>query len=166
MWPQHTSRAATAVGIKFRFQLGFRGRVSKVWTVFPVQQSLVRRSAYAVVVAILIVIASGRSAVEGPKVEHFDKIVHFSVYGLLGTLVVRALGRPRAIWAVVLVSGFGVSDEVHQSFTPGRSMEIADWVADTLGATVAVLAYTRWTAYRQRLESPVRIGKRRTGVVA
>ena len=61
---------------------------------------------------------------------------------------------------------FGVSDEVHQSFTPGRSMEIADWVADTLGATVAVLAYTRWTAYRQRLESPVRIGKRRTGVVA
>jgi VanZ family protein len=84
----------------------------------------------------------------------------------LGTLVVRALGRPRAIWAVVLVSGFGVSDEVHQSFTPGRSMEIADWVADTLGATVAVLAYTRWTAYRQRLESPVRIGKRRTGVAA
>lgn len=133
---------------------------------FPVQQSLVRRWAYAVVVASLIVIASGRSAVEGPKVEHFDKIVHFSVYGLLGTLVVRALGRPRAIWAVALVSGFGVSDEVHQSFTPGRSMEIADWAADTLGATVAVLAYTRWTAYRQRLESPVRIGKRRTGVAA
>ena len=166
MRPQITSRTTATVRIKFRFQLGFRGRVSKVWTVFPVQQSLVRRSAYAVVVASLIVIASGRSAVEGPKVEHFDKIVHFSVYGLLGTLVVRALGRPRAIWAVVLVSGFGVSDEVHQSFTPGRSMEIADWVADTLGATVAVLAYTRWTAYRQRLESPVRIGKRRTGVAA
>lgn len=166
MWPQCTSRTTKTVRIKFRFQLGFRGRVSKLWTVFPVQQSLARRWAYAVVVASLIVIASSRSAVEGPKIEHFDKIVHFSVYGLLGTLVVRALGRPRAIWAVVLVSGFGVSDELHQSFTPDRSMELADWVADTLGATVAVLAYTRWTAYRQLLESPVRIGQRRTGDAA
>ncbi len=113
------------------------------------------------VVASLIVIASSRSAVEGPKIDNFDKVVHFSVYGLLGTLVVRALGRPRAIWAVVLVSGFGVSDEVHQSFTPGRSMEIADWVADTLGAAVAVTAYARWTRYREWLETPLFEAKRR-----
>lgn len=123
------------------------------------QQFLFRRWAYVAAIAGLIVIASSRSAVGGPKIEHFDKVVHFSVYGLLGTLVVRAWGRPRAVWAVVAVSAFGVSDEVHQYFTPGRSMEFADWMADTLGATGAVWAYTRWTWYRERLEASVVRGK-------
>ena len=90
-----------------------------------------------------MVVASSRSTVAGPPVEHFDKVAHFSVYGRAG------------LRAVVLVSLFGASDEVHQYFTPGRSMEFADWVADTLGATVAVAGYAGWTAYRERLEAPV-----------
>jgi VanZ family protein len=137
------------------FQLGFRLRFATLRAVANSQQSPIRRWAYAAVIAGLIVIASSRSAVGGPKVEHSDKIVHFSVYGLLGTLVVRAWGRRRAVWAVVAVSAFGASDEVHQAFTPGRSMEFADWVADTLGAVVAVCGYTRWTWYRERLEASV-----------
>jgi hypothetical protein len=35
-------------------------------------------------------------------------------------------------------------------------MDWADWVADTAGAFVAVVAYTRWAAYRGLLETPVR----------
>jgi VanZ family protein len=120
------------------------------------QTSALRRWAYPVAVATLVVIASSRSAVEsGIRIEHFDKVVHFSVYGLLGTLVLRALGGSRWGWAIVAVSLFGVSDEIHQYFTPGRSMEFGDWVADTLGATVAVMAYRNWAWYRQRLEKPL-----------
>jgi len=117
--------------------------------------SSLRRWAWAAAVAGLVVVASSRSTVAAPSVDHVDKVAHFSVYGLLGTLVVRALGLRAGVRAVVLVSLFGVSDEVHQYFTPGRSMEFADWVADTLGATVAVAGYTGWTAYRERLEAPV-----------
>jgi VanZ family protein len=61
----------------------------------------------------------------------------------------------RAFWAIVIVSIFGLSDELHQHFTPGRSMEFMDWVADTLGATLAVGLYTYWAWYRKLLEAPL-----------
>jgi len=106
----------------------------------------------------LIFFASGRSQVAEPGIPHLDKVAHFSVYGLLGTLLVRTGvgGRRSAAVAAVIASLYGVTDEIHQSFVPGRSMEFADWVADTAGAAVAILMYTRWTWYRQRLEGPVR----------
>jgi VanZ family protein len=119
----------------------------------PLQQSSRRRWAYALAVAGLVVAASSRSVVAMPAINNFDKVVHFSVYGLIGTLVLRALGGKRWGLAVVIVSLFGMSDEIHQYFTPGRSMDFADWVADTLGATVAVTLYTKWSWYRGKLEN-------------
>ena len=112
-----------------------------------------RRWIFAATLAGLIVIASSRSVVEGPSIRNFDKVAHFFVFGLLATLVARALVGKRAFWAIVIASAFGVSDEFHQHFTPGRSMEFMDWVADTLGATLAVGLYTYWAWYRKLLES-------------
>jgi VanZ family protein len=137
------------------FPLGFR---LTALTLLPVTSSAShrrRRWIFAAALAGLIVIASSRSAVEGPSVRNFDKVAHFSVYGLLATLVVRALISARAFWAIVIVSIFGLSDELHQHFTPGRSMEFMDWVADTLGATLAVGLYTYWAWYRKLLEAPL-----------
>ncbi|MBI5381763.1 MAG: VanZ family protein [Opitutae bacterium] len=102
----------------------------------------------------MVFLASGRSQVAGPRIPHLDKVTHFAVYGLLATLVLRALPAGRRAWlAVALVSLFGISDEWHQSFTPGRSVEFADWLADTLGAALAVTLYVRWTWYRRLLET-------------
>lgn len=113
---------------------------------------------WPVVIAVLIFTASSRSSVAGPKIPHFDKVVHFSVYGLLGTLACRAiLGRRGAWWALAAVSAYGATDEWHQHFVPGRSTELADWVADTAGAAIAILMYRRWTAYRLILEKPLKI---------
>lgn len=103
----------------------------------------------------MVVIASGRGQVAGPDIVNFDKVAHFGVFGLLATLVVRAPGLRHAWVAVFAVSLFGISDEFRQSFTPGRFVEIADWVADTLGALTAVLAYVFWPAYRRLLEHPL-----------
>ncbi len=100
-----------------------------------------------------IVTASGRSDVPSPGFYGGDKVVHFLVFGLLATLVVRNGFAPRQAWiAVLAVSLFGATDEWHQSFTPGRAVEVADWLADTLGAAVAVTAYILWPAYRTLLE--------------
>ena len=120
--------------------------------------SSVRRREWGWVLAVAGVIfwASSRSTVATPGlgIADFDKVAHFSVYGLLATLTVRAGRGPRAAWlAVVAVSLFGASDEWHQSFVPGRSCELADWVADTIGAALAVSLYTRWGWYRARLET-------------
>lgn len=110
---------------------------------------------YAGVLAALIVTASGRSQVAAPSIVDFDKAAHFAVFGLLATLVVRPLSRKRAWCAVVIVSLFGASDELRQGLTPGRSMEFADWIADTSGAVVAVMVYTFWHWYRRLLERPL-----------
>lgn len=116
----------------------------------------IRAWLWAGVIAGLIFSASSRSTVAGPSVPQFDKVAHFSVYGLLATLVYRALrGRAGAWWALVAVSAYGATDEWHQYFVPGRSSEIADWVADTAGAAVAIFIYHRWSAYRRLLETPL-----------
>ena len=113
---------------------------------------------WPIAIAGLVILASARSRVAGPSIEHLDKVVHFSVYGLLATL----LGRLGQGWrwaggALAIVSAFGATDEWHQSFVPGRETEFADWVADTGGAAVALGMYFGWAWYRRLLETPLRL---------
>jgi len=121
-----------------------------------------RRWLWVFALAALIFVASSRSKIAAPDVKGTDKVAHFSVYGLLATLVLRALAgaddgkRARAAWLSVLaVSLYGISDEYHQSFTPGRSVEVADWLADTTGGALAAGLYAGWARYRGWLETPV-----------
>ena len=105
----------------------------------------------------VIFFASSQSKVAAPDVGGIDKIGHFVVYGWLGVLWARvgwvARVKPLGVWtAVAIASLFGFSDEVHQSFTPGRGVEFGDWLADTLGALVAVTIYARWHGLRRWLE--------------
>ena len=73
-----------------------------------------------------------------------DKALHATVYAVLGLLLLAA--QPRQAqgysWQQVGISAliaslYGLSDEIHQYFVPGRSNEILDWVADTVGALIA-----------------------------
>lgn len=107
----------------------------------------------------------------GEPVHQSDKVVHFLVFGLIASLVARLAAvqrtRPLGIYtAVLIVSVFGVTDELHQHFTPGRSMDVLDWLADTLGATAATVLYARWRWYRELLETSVSslFGKRRVEI--
>lgn len=116
---------------------------------------------WAVALAGTVVFASsGNPQMPVQTFVGFDKLAHFGVFGLLATLVLRN----RAVWrrpgwrgwiAVLAVSAFGGTDEWHQSFTPGRSVEWADWIADTSGAALAVALYLNWGWYRRLLEHPV-----------
>ena len=105
--------------------------------------------------------ASSSSHVAGPDYPGIDKVEHFLIYGLLGTLLARvpAVARSKVIgvWlGAILATAFGITDEFHQSFTPGRSVELADWLSDTAGATLGVGVYVFWSAYRRVLEFPLR----------
>lgn len=90
-----------------------------------------------------------------------DKVQHVIAYACLGFVVARALswkfrknpqGKPfkNSLYiAVIFGALYGALDEYHQSFTPGRSVEFADFLADTLGSIIgAALAipYRRWVA--------------------
>jgi VanZ family protein len=77
-----------------------------------------------------------------------DKTAHVIAYALLGAVVLRARSDLRwagctwrAAWQSWLVAtGYGVTDELHQWFVPGRMSSAADWVADAVGAAAAVVA--------------------------
>lgn len=78
----------------------------------------------------------------------WDKLAHLLVYAALGAFYMIPLSRGRiagvtgttAGAAIVLSFLYGLSDEVHQMFTPGRTPDILDVVADTAGASLGVAA--------------------------
>ena len=103
-----------------------------------------------------------------PLFENQDKVMHFGAYGLLGVLLLGAMQRGvrvsgfmpqsnpermsgsapleglgysfrQVLLATAIASLYGISDEFHQSFVPGRNPDVMDWLADTSGAFLAVL---------------------------
>ena len=90
-----------------------------------------------------------------------DKVGHFGLYGALATAILRHPALVRwpwwgQWWALPLTSAFGMGDEFRQSLTGGvRTCDWHDWLADTIGATVAVSLYIRWPWYRRLMETPL-----------
>jgi VanZ family protein len=92
-----------------------------------------------------------------------DKTAHFAGYALLSVLALRAWAGGRlagiswrtALAAIIFASLYGVSDEIHQVFVPGRSSDIADAAADAFGACAGavagllVAALAAWSAGRR-----------------
>ncbi|AEV15469.1 MAG: VanZ family protein [Thermus sp.] len=74
----------------------------------------------------------------------WDKAAHFLAYLLLGGLLGLGLGRWRAAFLGAFL--YGVGDEWHQSFIPGREAFGWDLVADALGAWVGARWGGRWEA--------------------
>lgn len=83
------------------------------------------------------------------RFPHVDKLVHFTLYAVLGALLVRALRRagrltPAALALSLLgTAAFAAADEWHQRWVPGRTGDFADWSADLAGATLALLLVAR-----------------------
>src|SRR5687768_13735069 len=73
------------------------------------------------------------------------KIAHAAEYAVLGALLVRATGR--AGLAVGLGTLYAISDEVHQSFVPGRLGSPLDVALDAVGVLVGVAL---WQMVRSR----------------
>ncbi|HET8733417.1 MAG TPA: VanZ family protein [Anaeromyxobacteraceae bacterium] len=90
-----------------------------------------------------------------PELLLQDKLLHALEYAALGALLVpgfRLAGlspRGALLAAIAAASLYGATDEFHQSFVPGRSADVLDWVADTLGATVGAAAATGLLALRR-----------------
>ena len=74
---------------------------------------------------------------------------HLVAYGLLATALLVAFeqlgwpSRQAAIWAFFGAVAYGLSDEVHQYFVPGRSADPLDLAIDAIGAAVFLWAFLR-----------------------
>lgn len=69
----------------------------------------------------------------------WDKLAHLVVYGGFGALAWIVFASKSLIWPVFMVAIIGFMDETMQYFTPGRSADVLDLVADISGAVLAVL---------------------------
>ncbi len=91
----------------------------------------------------IIFIQSSISYLEVPDIGFSaqDKAIHIVVYAILGWLLIRALLfqshekiRKNAIWIALVIGCFyGMTDEIHQAFVPGRFADAGDLIADFLG---------------------------------
>ena len=90
---------------------------------------------------------------EGKRAEKFidncvmivRKTAHFTEYAVLGFLILsvsesffirRKISVPTALITGAL---YAVSDEIHQSFVPGRSCQISDMLLDTAGVMAGII---------------------------
>lgn len=75
----------------------------------------------------------------------FDKLIHLFIYAVLGLLFYLSLResgvRKNLFWLAAGFSvAYGITDEFHQSFIPGRIPSFGDLTADAFGAVLGCLA--------------------------
>lgn len=117
-------------------------------------------------------LVAGATALFGREVD-VSPVGHFTEYLLLGAVLANALrftpwtifernatahpagmlgDFPSPLVALILSSLYGVSDEFHQIFTPGRSCDPMDWLVDTCAAAIG--AAIVWTILKKRNSRP------------
>lgn len=108
----------------------------------------------------LIFVASAQSDLPGPGLSDSPlkvlthKVGHLLAYGCLAWLYERALAQvlpssPQTrVLSFALAVLYGMTDEFHQTFVPGREGRLTDVLIDGLGAGVTLLV-TQWLARRR-----------------
>lgn len=99
--------------------------------------------------------------------QPWDKLLHAAVFATV--VILMAASHPRWGWHVpphhvrhrqshrmwlllcmLAASTLGTADELHQLFLPGRSADLDDWAADTVGAILGAFAWARFVRYINR----------------
>jgi VanZ family protein len=70
------------------------------------------------------------------SIPHLDKLVHFGIFFVLALTFHRAFALSAKLSLLILVC-YGFLIEIAQSYAPGRSADVYDWLADASG----VVAY-------------------------
>ena len=112
----------------------------------------------AVAWAGLIFWLSAQSGESLPQIDvpQVDKAAHGAEYLILGLLAARAWGRGGAfrwrgaVWAWLLASIYGLTDEGHQLLVAGRTCDAIDWAVDCFAAAVGAMTWLRWTVWRRK----------------
>jgi VanZ family protein len=84
-----------------------------------------------------------------PDIPDLDKLLHAIAYGVLALTVLFTVPGHQyrkhpwriSLLVVLFCLLYGISDEFHQSFVPGRMPSVLDLTADTIGAAVAAVLW-------------------------
>jgi VanZ family protein len=114
---------------------------------------LEKRKVYFVYIPLIVywialLIATSLPTDNLPSIAISDKFKHFGAFFGLSILLALTLHYQNKFLllkkyflaaALIITSLYGILDEIHQSFIPGRYDEFLDWVADSLGAIAGIL---------------------------
>lgn len=124
------------------------------------QRVLLSLPAIAVAVGIFIVSSIPQTALPPLQFDFIDKIIHFAVFLIFGLSLILAFypehRNQSSFKAVVIILVIGLLysaiDEFHQFFVPGRSCDIFDWIADSIGVvTSLVFRGLIWNMIRSKI---------------
>ncbi len=70
--------------------------------------------------------------------RNFDKVLHTAEFAILAFLIFCSIKsmvkRNVFLLSFVIAAAYGITDELHQIYVPGRYASLADLAADSLGA--------------------------------
>lgn len=73
------------------------------------------------------------------------KLAHFTEYLILGFLTINMLNKndisKKYLLSILICIIYAISDELHQSFVPGRSCQLVDVTIDFIGALTGIFIY-------------------------
>jgi len=109
--------------------------------------------------AAIIFVSSSIPSARLPHLTVFgiDKLVHFGIFFVLCLLVHRGfrhqsrfpvLARYGLALSILATMLYGVSDELHQSFVPGRNPNVFDVIADGVGGLLYAFSYRMWYRWK------------------
>ncbi|MGA2263200.1 MAG: VanZ family protein [Acidobacteriota bacterium] len=117
----------------------------------PSPKIWLRRWGPSLLMMALIFMASGTAGSDLPKFGIWNFIVmkggHLVGYALLGVSYLhgiaghKGMNRGALLAAIVLAGLYAVTDEFHQSFTPGRTPSAVDVGIDTIGAALGAVIW-------------------------
>ena len=98
---------------------------------------------------IIFIYSSQSSPALVPKILYGDKLLHLIEYAILAYLIARAAKNSPSlklrahfrILAIGLAFLYGLSDELHQYFVPGREAEILDVLTNGVGAYLGQILF-------------------------
>ena len=99
------------------------------------------------------------------------KFAHYFSYSVLGTLLSLAMQthplrlrlrlRKQMFWSLTIGVIYAISDEIHQYFVPGRSMQLSDVILDSFGVFTGV-CIVNYRAILRRTSAVSRRAAKRT----
>jgi VanZ family protein len=123
--------------------------------------SFIRYHFPAILWAVIILISMSLPAQYIPKVKIFgyDKIAHIGVFFVFGILIYRSIinwkHKPGSILISLMlmlffVMVFGCVSELYQHFIPGRTPDIFDFIADTIGGLVSIVTELFYNIHKSK----------------
>lgn len=105
----------------------------------------------SIVFASLIFIISNQENIKLPEIgfDLIDKFLHFFAYLIFGLTIFWAIfnlyseknTRTKFVYLLIIGTIYALTDELHQSYIPGRTFDIFDIVADILGICASYLVF-------------------------